>query len=52
MRQKGLTGWPSPLRELQGVMRPVGPLPTPDQPVKEPEKSLEAHFSEDRKSVV
>ena len=48
MRQKGLTGWPSPLRELQGVMRTVGPLPTPDQPVKEPEMSLEAHFSDIR----
>ena len=48
MSQKGLTGWLRPPRELQGVMRPVGPLPTLDQPVEEPEMSLEAHFSDIR----
>ena len=48
MKQKGLTGWPSLPRELQGVMRPVGPLTSPNQPVEEPEMSLEAHSSDIR----
>ena len=48
MKQKGLTGWPSLPRELHGVMRPVEPLTSPNQPVEEPEMSLEAHSSDIR----